>query len=82
MAIVSAKKIMQVRSSFFQISWLALLTGILTTIVLVSGVYNIFHLLQQSHGEEFGLNIIFYCLLIGFLVAVITAYSFTLSTKD
>ena len=72
---------MQVRSSFFQISWLALLTGILTTIVLVSGVYNIFHLLQQSHGEEFGLNIIFYCLLIGFLVAVITAYSFYFKHK-
>ena len=81
MAIVSAKKIMQVRSSFFQISWLALLTGILTTIVLVSGIYNIFHLLQQSHGEEFGLNIIFYCLLIGFLVAVITAYFFYFKHK-
>ena len=72
---------MQVRSSFFQISWLALLTGILTTIVLVSGVYNIFHLLQQSHGEEFGLNIIFYCLFIGFLVAVITAYFFYFKHK-
>ena len=82
LATVSAKKqIMEVRSSCFQISWLALLTGILTTIVLVSGIYNIFHLLQQSHDEEFGLNIIFYCLLIGFLVAIITAYFFYIRYK-